>query len=199
MSDTNRRIQSPDGERQCSIPDCGARYRAKGLCAKHYSRLLNHGSPYTLKQIKGNDEQRFWLKVQKTKTCWLWIGGIHKTTGYGQFSAGGRPVTAHRYSFFLHYGYLPQPCCLHSCDTPACVNPAHLRAGTHKENSADSLERHRAVVGERSRLAKRTADDVRNIRQRHREGVPGYRMAKEYGITPQGIYAIVNRQTWKHI
>jgi len=78
-------------------------------------------------------QQRFWSKVDKTDTCWLWIAGT--TSGYGHFWLSQRHVLAHRLSYEWLKGVIPTGLTLdHLCRTPLCVNPEHLEAVTHKEN-----------------------------------------------------------------
>lgn len=86
---------------------------------------------------------RFWPKVavRGTDECWLWTGSLTTSGGYGQIArtrAEG-PARANRISWEMANGR-PVPeglIVLHDCDTPACVNPAHLRLGTQDENCKD--------------------------------------------------------------
>src|SRR3990167_6581418 len=50
-------------------------------------------------------EQRFWLRIEKTLTCWLWLGA--KSHGYGEISIGGRPFRAHRFAYEQLVGPIP--------------------------------------------------------------------------------------------
>ena len=91
--------------------------------------------------------KRFWDKVdvRDPDECWLWIGAATKM-GYGQFyyPTWGKSLTyAHRFSYFLATGVIPNVC-RHTCDNPPCVNPSHLLDGTRKDNSWDSVIRGRA-------------------------------------------------------
>ena len=77
--------------------------------------------------------ERFWSKVKKTDTCWLWQSATCK--GYGLFSYLGKEVYAHRFSYELLVGPIPEGMELdHLCRSPACVNPARLEPVTHQEN-----------------------------------------------------------------
>jgi hypothetical protein len=67
--------------------------------------------------------------------CWLWLGGGTER-GYGNFWSGERMEMAHRMSWMLARGPIPVGMFLdHMCRTPGCVNPAHLRVVTPRENS----------------------------------------------------------------
>lgn len=80
--------------------------------------------------------------------CWLWEGSKHQN-GYGWIKAFGNVVLVHRFSYELHKGPIPAGLeILHSCDVKHCVNPDHLRAGTHAENMAEAAERGLMPQGE---------------------------------------------------
>lgn len=75
--------------------------------------------------------------------CLLWKGAVDKD-GYGQIQAGNVPkllrvTRAHQLSYAMAYGDIPKGAVVrHTCDTPTCINPAHLEVGTVAENNADS-------------------------------------------------------------
>ena len=80
--------------------------------------------------------ERFWSKVFKTPTpgCWLWTAARDQD-GYGQFKYDGQMRGAHRYAYLLVGGHIPDGMQLdHICRVKHCVNPAHLRVVTQKQN-----------------------------------------------------------------
>lgn len=93
-------------------------------------------------------EEFFWQRVKKTETCWIWTGKRQKF-GYGQIQLGakGRRVSAHRASWEIHYGLIPEGLwVLHKCDNPSCVRPDHLWIGTHEQNMIDARRKGRMKV-----------------------------------------------------
>ncbi len=81
--------------------------------------------------------ERFWAKVQKTNTCWLWLGSTR--AGYGRmwFKAKGKKFSrsAPRLAWELTAGPIPQQIVvLHRCDNKLCVRPSHLFIGTQRDN-----------------------------------------------------------------
>lgn len=78
--------------------------------------------------------ERFLDKVEKTETCWLWLGW-KKPKGSGQFKVGERKVLVHRWSYEHFVGPIPEGFrIVHLCGEPSCVNPEHLEAVTLQES-----------------------------------------------------------------
>jgi hypothetical protein len=136
---------------KCSIEGCEKPLRCKALCDMHYIRMRKHGNPHTLKvkQLHGlSMTERFWAYVQKTASCWVWTG-TQSDNGYGRIWGKGRHIKAHRFSWELHNGPIPEGMHVcHKCDTPACVNPEHLFLGTASDNMRDMVAKGRHSWGE---------------------------------------------------
>jgi hypothetical protein len=80
-------------------------------------------------------EERFWAKVNKTEGCWNWTGCTFPG-GYGSFSISRKNQAAHRVSYEMAFGPIPDGMEIdHTCHERGCVNPNHLRLATHKQNS----------------------------------------------------------------
>lgn len=94
---------------------------------------------------------RFWARIEKTTTCWVWTGTRSKSGGYGILSVNGKYVRAHRFSFELHKAPIgPNMEACHTCDNPPCVNPDHLFEGTHRDNMLDMKRKQRGLFKEKT-------------------------------------------------
>ena len=70
---------------------------------------------------------RFWDKVSKTDSCWVWQGQA-VSNGYGVAYFGGKKQVAHRIAYQLAVGPISDGMQIdHRCFNPLCVRPDHLR------------------------------------------------------------------------
>jgi hypothetical protein len=145
---------------------------------------------------------RFWEKVVKTDSCWLWTGSVG-SHGRGQIELNGVNLATHRVSWELHNGPVPDGLfVLHSCpggENPRCCNPAHLRLGTHTDNMADMVARGRSGFGEKNSAARLTDAAVIKIRVRRAAGDTEKELAAAYCISKGTVGRITRRETWRHL
>lgn len=146
-------------------------------------------------------EVRFWEKVAKTDTCWIWTGARKQLPWcygiLGQNKKGLTPELAHRVSWELHFGPIPEGMkVLHHCDNPPCVRPDHLFRGTLADNSVDMLKKHRHRVHNPTGL---TEERVQAMRARYAAGgIAQKSLAAEYGCSLALVGFILARKVWKH-
>lgn len=148
--------------------------------------------------LKERSLVRFWSFVNKTgeDDCWTWKGA-KLTNGYGAFSVGIKRISAHRFSWKLHFGDIPKNMVVcHKCDNPPCVNPKHLFLGTDAENQRDKKLKGRAARGESNSKAKLRESDVREIRELISQGLSARQIAKRYGVLHAAILDIKSGKNW---
>jgi hypothetical protein len=135
------------------------------------------------------------IEPEPMSGCWLWTGAT--TGGYGQFYHKGKQHRAHRLSYEMHKGEVPEGADVcHKCDVRCCVNPDHLFIGTRKDNMQDCVTKGRIATGSRHGRSKLSEDDVRFIRDSKMTGVA---LAKIFGVQPPMISRVRNGQNWKHV
>lgn len=168
-------------------------------------------------------KERFWEKVDKSgptqahmlTPCWRWVAS-KDASGYGKLAtAPSKWRRAHVVSWVEIHGRPLQDCVLHHCDFPECTNPDHLYEGTRKDNAQDREQRGRGNhasgarhgcstnpglrAGEKNSHAKLTESDVRLIRSRFSKGERQVDLAREFGLTREGVFGIVRGKTWRHV
>lgn len=103
---------------------------SRGRCGAHYKQDRKNGA---LPKITEAD--RFWTKVDKGAGCWAWAGS-YRRDGYGQFQFRGSNSAAHRASWTIHNGPIPDGMFIdHICHNKSCVRPDHLRLATVRQNN----------------------------------------------------------------
>ena len=121
-------------------------------------------------------------------------------TGYGRFYYDYTTDRAHRASWEIHNGAIPEGMLVrHKCDNPPCANPEHLELGTEADNAKDAVKRRRTLTGERNTFAKLTDQAVIDIRAAIQAGDTVKDVAARYGCTVRNVRNVANRVTWKHV
>lgn len=146
--------------------------------------------------------RRSTLITDDENACWEWVRMTKK--GYGVFSVypGRKRVLAHRMTYALHHGALPEfidgkpAWVLHTCDNPPCCNPKHLFLGTSRDNIDDMLAKGRSAKGEKHGRAVVTDSKVRLIRASNETSKT---LAGKFGMSESGIAAIRSKANWRHI
>lgn len=147
------------------------------------------------------------LMLHMKTRCWEWTG-VKSAAGYGGLQVNNKRALAHRVSYMLHHGEIPEGdgyhgyCVCHRCDNPSCVNPKHLFLGSHFVNmrDRDAKNRRAAPPGSRHGMAKSNERDVLSIRELRRTG--RYTLAElgeMFGLSVSMISMIVNRKNWTHL
>lgn len=166
----------------------------------HYKRVWRHGSVEAILKTP-ND----WTLEQKLKHhgwtvlesgCWE-FSGRRSSSGYGSIDHGGREWVASRAAYTVWVGEIPDGLeVLHSCDYRPCINPEHLRVGTHAENMADMVDKGRSLSrkGEAATNVKLTQAQAEQV-LRERDTPLEYH-AKLFNVSPTTISKIKTGKNW---
>lgn len=139
------------------------------------------------------------IKIDPDTGCWEWTGGT-VTGGYGSFYFEGKNRRAHRVSYEVFCGQIPDgfDVC-HHCDNPPCINPEHLFVGTTAANIADMFAKGRnsCVRGSEQHLSKLSEADVVAIREA--KGFLLRELAVKFGVHVSVISKIRKGKIWSHV
>ena len=144
--------------------------------------------------------KRFWNKVTKGRKeeCWIWNGSIG-SDGYGNLKINQKSVKAHRYAYLEKGPLHPELIVRHTCHNKKCVNPNHLKQGTHLDNMKDMVLAKRSRVGIKNNLVKLTEKEVFEIRSMIKTGLKDHIIAESFCVGRTTIRDIRRRKTWKHL
>ena len=184
--------------RKCSVDGCDRRHYSKGLCALHSQRMARNGTTDAWAGVSRSDpwERVLASSVEVESGC-IEYQGRRGRFGYGMIRVGSRidgtrrNERAHRVVWAHHNGPVPGGMVVrHTCDNPPCVNIDHLEIGTQADNMRDRMVRGRAAK-------KLTGNDATQIRARVTAGEPKTAVAKDFGVSPSSVRAIVEGKTFK--
>lgn len=155
----------------------------------------------------GELEDRFPLYYEKNDEtdCWEWKMTLDKW-GYGGIrDDDGKTRRAHRVSYKLHKGEIPDGAYIcHTCHNECCVNPDHLYAGNAQSNVDDAIERGTFLEtrpqGEQVGTSKLVESEVRELKRKYNSGdYTQSELADEYGIGQTQVSRIVRGEWWQHV
>jgi hypothetical protein len=151
-------------------------------------------------RVSDNDLERarIFNRCRMSETgCWIWTGTMDGK-GYGMVSFRSKDRRAHRVSYEVFKGAIPAGMHIrHRCDTPSCVNPAHLVLGTAKDNAMDREARgRRNVRGEGIGTSKLTHEQVVDIKT---SSLSNKTITEKYGVKSTHIWRIRSGQSWGHV
>ena len=151
-------------------------------------------------------EERFWAKVNKNGPggCWDWTASLDSRE-YGQIRIDGKNKRAHRVSYELHNGPIPEGLCVcHKCDRRICVNPKCLFLGTVEDNNRDRDEKGRQVALRGSahwysKLNETQVSLIKKFFDRHSGYGSGAFLGRWFGVSRDTISHIKLGKYWKHV
>lgn len=134
------------------------------------------------------------------KNCIEHIGA--KVEGYGVKKVGRKSVRAHRLAFCFATGRTLESIegfvVMHICDNRGCINPDHLKLGTHADNQQDKVKKNRQARGENCGNAKLFSDQVKSIKSLLAY-FSNVELALDFGVHQMTISKIRTGKTWRHI
>lgn len=183
--------------------NCGKQFLALTRDVKRgYGKFCSRKC-HSTSMVHGVDE--FWSQVEKGEGCWVWLGS-KMADGYGSARRNSKTVLAHRLSYELTFGPIPDGLMVcHTCDNKPCVRPDHFFLGTCRDNIQDASRKGRLACGERggmqfSPTRKLSKEDVVSIRSEYVPRVVTIKeLARQYNVSPRTIRAVVAHENWKWV
>ena len=124
--------------------------------------------------------------------CWIWTGNS-EVAGYGRLTVDGKIMKAHRAMYIAIHGEVPKGKIIcHKCDVPACINPAHLYAGTLTDNLNDAYARGQRNKCENSSIP---AEIIKQIRSLKHSGESDKNISMITGVSRSHVNKVVRNVT----
>jgi len=163
--------------------------------------------PRIITNVPQETIDRFWSYVKKTDGCWEWQRAIWD--GYGIFGLRRRTIRAHRFSWTITNGAIPDGMLVcHRCDNRKCVRPDHLFLGTDKDNHRDCRGKGRVSPlfntgygsrGDRSGRARLTSEKVLYLWRVEGKERNCASLARKLGVPPDAVRNVYKGKTWRHL
>lgn len=195
-------------EKQFECKVCGYGWNTKKniirpkSCAKRGCRsiLWDRGLDDCKFYINKKYQQQAIKGKYNSNGCLIAIGNPRsKNQKYHSIRRDGKSWLLHRWIFYNYYGYDTIGEVMHTCNNPDCINPLHLKSGTHQENEDYKIECGRTLVGEKNPMSKLKYPQVLLIKQElinlERGGLT--RLAHKYNVSPAAIALIKSGKNWK--
>lgn len=160
--------------------------------------------PFPLTDVATRFAQKY--QPEPNSGCWLWLDAPG-ADGYGRLQVAGRAHKAHRISYQLHCGPIPEGMLVcHRCDNPLCVNPTHLFVGSNADNMKDMARKGRAkrmknpLPGEANGRALLTEAQARELLALYAGGQMRLAdIARRFGISVAQAQKIGIGRAWGHL
>lgn len=194
---------------ECSITSCDRSAHARGWCDTHYGRWRRTGDPLNVTVRRAphgsTPAERLAFGSERQGECLIYAPHWKLNDfGYRRVRlSDGRFVGAHVLAWELANGRRVPPNLLvcHQCDTPACIEPAHLFLGTHRDNSDDRERKGRGITvrGSKSACHTLTEHAVQQVRTALLAGEPTREVARRFQVHPETIGSAATGRTWSHV
>jgi|ERR1035437_429335 hypothetical protein len=153
-------------------------------------------------QLTQDHVNKFWVRVNKTNTCWLWTSCT--TIHTPMITVGGINQLCSRWAYYFRNKKDPYPYfVLHTCDNVLCVNPNHLFLGTSQDNVTDKIQKGRGVSAKKGFHGGETIlTEIEAKEIKHMLSLNIYLqndIAKYYRVSPSTISRIKKGKAWVHL
>lgn len=184
---------------------CPKPVKARGWCANHYFKWRVYGDAEQVLRTRGwSLKERLDYFVRRSVNpdgCWEW-DGTRVERGYGMVHWQGAMIPAHRASYTVHVGPIPDGLVVcHRCDNPPCIRPDHLFVGTPADNTADMFAkgRNHDTRGSANPAAKLDERQVAEIKAALRAGERRADIASRFMVSRNIVNFIATGRTWNHV